>query len=354
MPTPEPQPCAAAPAIRKALLAWFARHRRPLPWRTEVSAYRTVVSELMCQQTQIATAIPYFERWTRRWPDFEALAAADESEVLELWAGLGYYSRARNLLALARAVVARGGPPATAAEWLAFRGVGPYTAAAIASIAFGEPAAVVDGNVVRVLARLTGDRTVFRDAADAAKRLTPLAGAFLDPRRPGDFNQAMMELGSIVCRKASPGCAACPLRRDCASAGRKEAVAVPRFAPRRRREEAVDRVVVVRTGRVLLQRHPSDARRLAGIAEIPTAASLGVRLAGAPVATRRRSIGDVAYLERLHRPGPDAALLRRARAASFSWVPIASLQAAAVSGPHLRWLLQLLSPAGLKARGRRP
>ncbi|MFM7209898.1 MAG: A/G-specific adenine glycosylase, partial [Verrucomicrobiota bacterium] len=173
-----------APGARRRLLAWFARHRRSMPWRERPSAYRTVVSELMCQQTQIATAIPYFERWTRRWPDFGALAAAEESEVLELWAGLGYYSRARNLLALARGVVARGGPPETAAEWRTFRGVGPYTAAAIASIAFGEPAAVVDGNVVRVLARLTGDRSVFRDAADAVRRLQPLADAFLDARRP--------------------------------------------------------------------------------------------------------------------------------------------------------------------------
>lgn len=343
-----------APAARRRLLGWFARNRRSMPWRERPSAYRTVVSELMCQQTQIATAIPYFERWTRRWPDFASLAAAEEAEVLELWAGLGYYSRARNLLALARGVVARGAPPETAEAWREFRGVGPYTAAAIASIAFGEAAAVVDGNVVRVLARLSGDRTVFRDAADAARRLTPLADAFLDARRPGDFNQALMELGSLVCRKASPACAACPLRQDCASAGKPVASAIPRFAPRRRRDETVDRAVLVRAGRVLLFRHPPDARRLAGIAEIPAVAALGLRPSGAPVATHRRSIGDVAYLERLHRPEPDAASLRRARAAGFVWVPVADLRKAAVSGPHLRWLLRLLSPAGPKARGRRP
>jgi len=342
-----------APRARRRLLAWFARHRRSMPWRERPSAYRTVVSELMCQQTQIATAIPYFERWTRRWPDFGSLAAAEESEVLELWAGLGYYSRARNLLALARGVVARGGPPETAAGWRTFRGVGPYTAAAIASIAFGEPSAVVDGNVVRVLARLTGDRTAFRDAADAVRRLQPLADAFLDARRPGDFNQAMMELGSLVCRKSSPDCAACPLRKDCASAG-KEAAVIPRFTPRRRREETVDRALVVRGGRVLLHRHPQDARRLAGIAEIPTVASLGLRPAGPLVVTHRRSIGDVAYVERLHRPEKDAVLSRRARGPGFSWVPVASLRESAVSGPHLRWLLRLLSPAGPKARGRRP
>ena len=132
MPNPEPHPFAAAPAFRKALLAWFARHQRPLPWRTEVSAYRTVVSELMCQQTQIATVIPYFERWTAKWPDFKELARAEEAEAMALWAGLGYYSRARNLLALARQVAALPRPPRTAAEWREFKGVGPYTAAAIA------------------------------------------------------------------------------------------------------------------------------------------------------------------------------------------------------------------------------
>ena len=184
----------AAAAFRKALLAWFARHQRPLPWRTDVSAYRTVVSELMCQQTQIATALPYFERWVARWPDFQSLARAKEADVLAAWAGLGYYTRARNLLALAQQVAGRP-EPRTAAAWLAFKGVGPYTAAAIASIAFREPVAVVDGNVVRVLARVGGVRTRFKDTTTAAKSFTPLANALVDPKRPGDHNQAMMELG---------------------------------------------------------------------------------------------------------------------------------------------------------------
>ena len=133
----------AAAAFRKALLAWFARHQRPLPWRTEVSAYRTVVSELMCQQTQIATALPYFERWVARWPDFQSLARAQEADVLAAWAGLGYYTRARNLLALAQQVAGRP-EPRTAAEWQAFKGVGPYTAAAIAAFALSEPDAGSD------------------------------------------------------------------------------------------------------------------------------------------------------------------------------------------------------------------
>ena len=222
MPTPEPQPFAAAPAFRKALLAWFARHRRPLPWRTEVSAYRTVVSELMCQQTQVATVLPYFERWVARWPGFDALARAREAEVLAAWAGLGYYTRARNLLALAQQVAGRP-EPRTAADWQAFKGVGPYTAAAIASIAFGEPVAVVDGNVIRVLARVAGVRERFKDGAAAAKHFAGLAATLVDPRRPGDFNQAMMELGATVCRKAAPACDRCPVARWCDARARGDA-----------------------------------------------------------------------------------------------------------------------------------
>ncbi|GBL23629.1 adenine DNA glycosylase [Opitutia bacterium] len=181
MPAAKPARNASISAMRRALLAWFARNRRPMPWREKVSAYRTVVSELMCQQTQIATVIPYFERWTAKWPDFKDLAKAEESEVLALWAGLGYYSRARNLLNLAKQVAALKAPPRTTAEWREFKGVGPYTAAAIASIAFAEPVAVVDGNVVRVLARLDGVRSKLRDASSAAKLFTTRADELVDP-----------------------------------------------------------------------------------------------------------------------------------------------------------------------------
>ena len=189
---------AAAPKVRRALLAWYDRHRRDLPWRAEVSPYRTVVSELMLQQTQVATVLPYFERWVQRWPDFASLARADAAEVLAAWAGLGYYRRARLLHALAKEVAAAPSLPRTAAEWIGFTGVGPYTAAAIASIAFGDRAAVVDGNVVRVLARLAGLRSTFASSALAVRRVTPLAAALLDLRRPGDHNHAVMELGAQV------------------------------------------------------------------------------------------------------------------------------------------------------------
>lgn len=354
MPTPEPPSFPAAAAFRKALLAWFARHQRPLPWRTEVSAYRTVVSELMCQQTQVATVIPYFERWVARWPGFAALAKAGEADVLAAWAGLGYYTRARNLLALARQVAGRP-EPRTAAAWQAFKGIGPYTAAAIASIAFREPVAVVDGNVIRVLARVAGARDRFKDGAAAARRFAGLAGALVDPRRPGDFNQAMMELGATVCRKASPDCARCPVARWCEARACGDAAELPRFEAKVRRTDEVARGLIRHRGRILLHRVPADARRLAGMAELPPLTLLGVAARGEPALVRRRAIGSVTYVEHLHVLPVAAADARRwTRATTLEWVAEAELAGAALTGPHLRWLREWLSPGGRTARGTRP
>ena len=151
-----------ATAFRQALLGWYASAQRQLPWRSNPSIYKTVVSEFMLQQTQVKTVVPYFERWLEQFPDFAALASAPGEAVLKYWEGLGYYSRARNLHKLAKTYVALASKPATAAEWQELPGIGPYTAAAISSIAQNYPAAVVDGNVVRILARLTGDDRMFK------------------------------------------------------------------------------------------------------------------------------------------------------------------------------------------------
>jgi A/G-specific adenine glycosylase len=326
-----------------------------MPWREEVSAYRTVVSELMCQQTQIATVIPYFERWTAKWPDFEELAQAEEAEVMALWAWLGYYSRARNLLALARQVAALSRPPRTAADWREFKGVGPYTAAAIASIAFDEPVAVVDGNVVRVLARLDGVRAKLRDASSAAKLFTGRADELVDPKKPGDFNQAMMELGATVCRKGAPDCARCPLAGWCDAKDKGDAATLPRFVSKERKEATVDRALVLRAGKILLRRNPSAAKRLAGMAEIPIVASLRLSSTEEPALVRRRTIGSVTYEEKLYALEPKAADLRRwAKDAELEWVDTADLDGAALSGPHRRWLGEWLSRDDRKARGRQP
>ena len=341
----------AAAAFRKALRAWFKEHQRPLPWRTEVSAYRTVVSELMCQQTQVATALPYFERWVARWPDFRSLARAKEADVLAAWAGLGYYTRARNLLALAQQVAGRP-EPRTAAEWQEFKGVGPYTAAAIASIAFREPVAVVDGNVVRVLARLGGVRETFKDTTTAAKSFTPLANALVDPKHPGDHNQAMMELGATVCRKAAPDCACCPVAAWCALRGRRDVADFPRFAAKVRKTAEVARALVQHRGQLLLRRNPREAKRLAGMAELPEFGTLGAGLTGRPALVRRRTIGNVTYEETLLEVSITPSRLRAwGRDAGLEWVAVGGLDDAALTGPHLRWVREWLSPADRPKRG---
>src|SRR5580704_7878163 len=243
--------CMSAPAaslitrktdFQRALLGWYRAHARSLPWREAPSLYKTVVSEFMLQQTQVKTVLPYFARWLAELPHFAALAAAPEARVLKLWEGLGYYARARNLHRLARTLAARPKAPRTADEWRGLPGVGPYTAAAIASIAFGDAAACVDGNVVRILARLTADGRKFRDSASAARELSPLADALLTREVPGDHNQAMMELVATVCTKGHPLCPLCPVREFCATGPRGTAKDFPRFAPKKTERRAVVRV----------------------------------------------------------------------------------------------------------------
>ena len=198
------------------LLDWYDANGRDLPWRRTRDPYAIWLSEIILQQTRIAQGRSYWERFLQTYPDVQALAAAQEDDVLRLWQGLGYYSRARNLLAAARQIAAQGRFPDTLEGIRALKGVGDYTAAAIASFAFGIPAAVVDGNVYRVLARHFGIPTPVGSTA-AKKEFTALAQSLLPPERPGDFNQAMMDFGATLCTPASPACARCPLADSCAA-----------------------------------------------------------------------------------------------------------------------------------------
>ena len=252
------------------LLDWYDRRRRDLPWRRNRDPYRIWVSEVMLQQTGVQTVIPYYESFLRRFPDVEALAAAPVEEVLASWSGLGYYRRARQLHRAAVEIVALGtGFPATAAGLRELPGIGPYTAAAVASIAFGEVVAVLDGNVERLLCRWLG---CGEDPKRAATRraLTAAAESLLDAARPGDANQALMELGATVCRPASPACPDCPLAPGCAAyrSGDPESYPVRR---RRRETEQVEICVAVarRRGRVLLFRRPESDELMAGMWELP-------------------------------------------------------------------------------------
>jgi A/G-specific adenine glycosylase len=328
--------------FRGALLAWYRRERRSLPWRESPSPYATVVSEFMLQQTRVSTVLPYFARWMELFPGFRDLAAAAEADVLRAWEGLGYYSRARNLHRLARQVESSG-LPRTAAGWREMPGVGPYTAAAIASIAFGEREACVDGNVVRILSRLTRSGAEHRDGASAARAFAPLAAELVNPEAPGDHNQAMMELGATVCSRSAPNCPACPVRGFCAAARAGDAEAYPRLAARRTEERAVVRVWCERDGRLLLHRNPANARRLAHLHELPTAEQAGMDPAAAAssrlVARRTRSITRFRITESIHAaPAPEGAL-----GEGLVWVGIGELSGVSLSGPHRRWTSQLLA-----------
>ena len=262
----EPQPAA--------LLAWYDRHRRVLPWRAArgetPDPYRVWLSEIMLQQTTVKAVAPYFARFTARWPDVRALAAAPLDHVLRLWAGLGYYARARNLHACAKAVVARHGgrfPPDEVAL-AALPGIGPYTAAAIAAIAFDARAAPVDGNIERVVARLFAVADELPAAKAEIRRIT---ATLIPPERAGDFAQALMDLGATICTPKKPACALCPWLEPCAARRRGDPETFPLKA--RKREGRLRRgaaFVVVRADGFVLLRSREPKGLLGGMTEVPT------------------------------------------------------------------------------------
>jgi A/G-specific adenine glycosylase len=271
-------------SLRSRLLAWYDRAKRDLPWRRGTSAYRTLVSELMLQQTRVDVVIPYFERWCALWPDFAALAAADDESVLAAWSGLGYYRRARFLHQTARIVVRDHGGrlPDDPERLQELPGIGPYTAAAIASIAYGRTVAVVDGNVERVICRLLAiqdepgaerDRVV----RECARRLvTGLVGE--DPHaqsppeglRPGDWNQAMMELGATICLPVAPACPDCPVARSCVANRAGLTAELPKRREKRATVEVVLHAALVRRGDTFLLVRRPEGTLLSGLWELPT------------------------------------------------------------------------------------
>lgn len=271
---------AVTPAVERAfceaLPAWFDGARRPMPWREpgangQRDPYRVWVSEVMLQQTRVETATPYFRRFTERFPTVAALAEADLDDVLKLWEGLGYYSRARNLHRAAQQVVAEHGGtvPSDEAAFRALPGVGPYTAAAVLSLAFDAPLAVLDGNVIRVLTRVFAVEADAR-AGKTRAALQRLADRLLDPERPGRWNESVMELGATICTPRSPACPACPLRTVCAAFASGEPEAFPVVSKRKAVPHHTIAVGLVMddAGRVLIQKRPEDAM-LGGLWEFP-------------------------------------------------------------------------------------
>ena len=266
----------ALATFRKQLLGWFRQFQRDLPWRRTRDPYRIWLSEIMLQQTRVAAAIPYYERFLQRFPDVHALAAAPPEEVLRLWSGLGYYSRARNLQKAAQQIVAKdGGQFATRLDVaLALPGIGNYTAAAILSIAFGEKHAVLDGNVARVLARLGAIRGDLRKP-QRWQELQKKADRLLEPKSPGDWNQAMMELGATLCTPKSPQCLLCPVAQFCE--GRRLGIA--ESLPEKRKKRATVEVTLAAAifadgkGQTLLWPPPNTTNVKASADHVPALVS---------------------------------------------------------------------------------
>jgi A/G-specific adenine glycosylase len=258
-------------AFRRDLLRWYRHHKRDLPWRHTRDPYRIWISEIMLQQTRVETVRDYYQRWLRAFPDVTALARAPFSRVHKLWEGLGYYTRARNLHRAAQHIVRHHAAqlPGNAADLRALPGIGPYTAAAVASIAFNEPVPVVDGNVARVLARVFAIADNIKQSG-TLKKLSAIAGELLPLKHAADFNQAMMELGALVCLPGQPRCPSCPLRNICTARAQNLTGQLPNRGPRPTCRRVVRNVAFVRQASKILLRQRPLTGQLAGMWELPT------------------------------------------------------------------------------------
>jgi A/G-specific adenine glycosylase len=308
--------------LRRALLRWYDARKRDLPWRQNQDFYPVWISEIMLQQTRAQAVIPYYARFLARFPSVEALAASSEEDVLTLWAGLGYYSRARNLRRAAQQISQAGGFPQDYAALRALPGIGDYTAAAIGSIAFALRHAVLDGNVMRVVARVANDasdigaartRDCFRAIAQSWLDAPPLAA-------PGPFNQAMMELGATVCLPKNPLCGACPIAAGCAAREAGTAAQLPVKLRRATPVKIEETLLIVRRGeRILLRQRAPDASRMPGFWELPAPADL-------PRARVQRNLGEIRHtITHHHYRFTIAVAAARAPKGPFQWFSAAEL-----------------------------
>ncbi|MBA4066160.1 MAG: A/G-specific adenine glycosylase [Isosphaera sp.] len=353
-----------SPRLAPRLLAWFDAHRRDLPWRADRDPYRVWVSEVMLQQTTVAAAVPFFDRFVRALPDLAALAAADEQQVLKLWEGLGYYRRARHLHAAARRLAAEhgGALPDDPAVWAELPGVGRYILGAVLSQAFDRRLPIVEANSLRVLARLHGYRGDPREGAGKAW-VWKAAADILPRKRVGDFNQALMELGALVCTPAKPRCGECPLKSACAANrdGTQHLIPSPKKQPEITLVDEVG-VAVRRGGRVLLCRRPADAGRWQNMWEVPHAErrpgegldAAAVRVAaeltglevtpGAEVATVKHGVTRYRITLRCVEAAAPAGEFAPGFYAEGRWVAPADLADYPVSAPQRKLMTKLAHP----------
>ena len=329
--------------FRQNLLQWFAKNARQLPWRLKPNLYKTVVSEFMLQQTQVKTVLPYFERWMAHYPNFQVLADADEVEIMRDWAGLGYYSRARNLHAFAKKYCEN--PITSFSELKQVNGIGDYTAAAIASISFNEPVAVVDGNVVRVLARIFNHTEAFSTKSLAVQFFRNKAQNLLDKTQPGKFNEALMELGAVCCTKQNPTCLECPLRSLCEAFKADTVAECPKFVQLQRSFAKRERIWLLNENCLLLE--PSAIGGRSKLLELPFLTQDRKNFLGKIefFFKGKRSIGTVSYTEEVFQPERGLAIHKLPQFEPFQGcisIPLEQLPTCILSGPHKRWILQML------------
>lgn len=332
---------ASIASFRQRLIEWYERNRRDLPWRRRQDPYAIWVSEIMLQQTRVAVVIERYQAFMARFPTIFALALAPEQEVLALWSGLGYYRRAHLLHKAAQFVADRfqGHLPENSAELRSLPGIGVYTAAAIASIAHGEPVAVVDGNVERVICRLSGLESSSGSGKAALRRIVDeLAARLVDPRRPGDFNQAMMELGAMVCLPRNPQCLVCPVANDCVTRGEHKTSPRPKMLSRE-----VAHALSVRIGRragkgsgpgsreVLLEQRPKTQTVMPGLWELPVLIDVEVPEEDLRM-TVRHAIMQVNYYVRIRTVFEDDVKAMTVAGGRRRWVPLSKAAGMALTG----------------------
>jgi A/G-specific adenine glycosylase len=329
-------------AFHRDLLRWYRRHHRQLPWRATRDPYRIWVSEIMLQQTRVETVWPYYARWLQVFPTIHALARAKNERVLKLWEGLGYYSRARNLHRAAQTVVRdHGGKvPWTAESLRQLPGIGRYTAGAIASIAFGECVPLVDGNVARVFARIFAIPANVK-APRTMETLWQLAEELVPRRKPGEFNQALMELGALVCTPASPRCEICPMRRVCVARAHGLVDQLPnRGRPQTAERIAISAALVRRNGSLLMQRRP-ERGLLAGMWELPTLGHRRFRK-GKQLLELRHAITNRRITLRVFECQCGSALQDKLTA-ELRWVSTAEMKRLSLPAAHRRAIDRILS-----------
>lgn len=300
--------------FRRSLLTWYAQHQRDLPWRRTKDPWAILVSEIMLQQTRVEAVIPYFERFLARYPSALSFAGAPEQEVLRAWAGLGYYSRARNLQKAAMRITESGSFPQSYAAVIELPGVGAYTAAAVVSIAFDEPHAALDGNVARVLARVGNYDGDIKSGA-AKVHLQAIADRLIDSKRPGDFNQAMMELGATLCVPRDPKCLLCPVGLYCEARAQGTERELPvRGGPPQKTVIEKSLLLIRRQGEVLVWQRPATSVRMAGFWELPEPDEVAGARVGAALAKFSHTIVNNKFHFTVH-----AATLNQKPAKGLQW-----------------------------------